>query len=103
MKNLFAITIIALITIAGNTQAGEVDNYLLQKQKDAARTQMHSEYMVKKLRSLPEGVGYVVNTTAMVDTGQLAMTPPTPAELDAMATASGNRLAAQKTAPKPTK
>lgn len=102
MKNLFAI-IIVLTSIAGNAQASDsLDNYIFKKKAAAAQTELKSKYMVNKLRNLPEGVGYVVNTTAVVKTNAIANKAPTAAELDAIATAAGsnNRLAAQKTAKK---
>lgn len=92
MKNIYTLTIIILLSFASNAQAGEnLSSYILKKQRDAARTQNQSEYMVNKLRSLPEGVSYVVNTSVAADSAALVESRPTASELNDIATAAGTK------------
>lgn len=99
MKNILTLSVIILLSIASQAQAADsATSYILKKQYEAAQTKRESLNLVNKLRSLPQDTVYMVNTTPKLASDEHSVQPPSPEELEAIATAAGgsNNLAASQ-------
>jgi hypothetical protein len=96
MKYALTFLVILLLSVGTNAQANDsVSNYIMQKQMQASQVKLNSSMKVVQLRSQPKNVASFVNTTPMADSDEGAMLPPSPEELESIATAAGGKSTAK--------
>ena len=96
MKYALTFLVLLLLSVSTDAKANEgVSNYIMQKQMKASQLKLNSNMKVIQLRSQPKNVASFVNTTPIADSGESAMLPPTPEELESIATAAGGTSTAK--------